>query len=397
MAYISGFDRNQSFLFSLNDFISDNNPVRLIDLFVDLLDLPALGFISHSPSSPGQRPYRSSDLLKLHLYGYVNGIRSSRKLAAECSRNVELMWLLNNVSPAKSCISDFIRLNKSPIHNVFKKFVDFLKFADFVDAKACVIDGSKIRAQNSRNKFFSIKKIDATISFFNSQIDKYISALQSAESSVDSDPDAIISFNQSISHYKDKLAQFHSLKDSMISNSLSQVSITDPDSRMMSSHGNSDISFNLQTSVDSKNSLMYTLRKCVVEHPFGTIKRSLGYTYFLRRGLDSVRAEATLICLAYDIKRVCNIAPFSFLKDKLKEFFLAFPSFFNLFFSSLLKKQNLHIFFFFVDFVFDFIYFLLFYFFLLLDSLSLTVPTFLLCFTIFCISPISFVSSLILA
>ena len=158
MAYISGFDRNQSFLFSLNDFISDNNPVRLIDLFVDLLDLPSLGFISHSPSSPGQRPYRSSDLLKLHLYGYVNGIRSSRKLAAE--------------------------------------------------------------------------------------------------SSVDSDPDAIISFNQSISHYKDKLAQFHSLKDSMISNSLSQVSITDPDSRMMSSHGNSDISFNLQTSVDSKNSLI---------------------------------------------------------------------------------------------------------------------------------------------
>ena len=514
MAYISGFDRNQSFLFSLNDFISDNNPVRLIDLFVDLLDLPSLGFISHSPSSPGQRPYRSSDLLKLHLYGYVNGIRSSRKLAAECSRNVELMWLLNNVSPAKSCISDFIRLNKSPIHNVFKKFVDFLKFADFVDAKACVIDGSKIRAQNSRNKFFSIKKIDATISFFNSQIDKYISALQSAESSVDSDPDAIISFNQSISHYKDKLAQFHSLKDSMISNSLSQVSITDPDSRMMSSHGNSDISFNLQTSVDSKNSLivandvvsdindsnqllnmvsktidnlhcvpsasiadmgyfnskliadcealhthvfvkrpksknatndsrfscdkfsflpdkniyicpaghelhfsrnltkkkspldshasivgfeyscsdcfhcpffgkcttslagrkitrnffqdildvvqkrfddnphMYTLRKCVVEHPFGTIKRSLGYTYFLRRGLDSVRAEATLICLAYDIKRVCNIAPFSFLKDKLKEFFLAFPSFFNLFFSSLLKKTKSTYFFFFFFFFF---------------------------------------------
>lgn len=352
MAYISGFDRNQSFLFSLNDFISDDNPVRLIDLFVDLLDLPSLGFISHSPSSPGQRPYRSSDLLKLHLYGYVNGIRSSRKLAAECSRNVELMWLLNNVSPAKSCISDFIRLNKSPIHNVFKKFVDFLKFADFVDAKACVIDGSKIRAQNSRNKFFSIKKIDATISFFNSQIDKYISALQSAESSVDSDPDAIISFNQSISHYKDKLAQFHSLKDSMISNSLSQVSITDPDSRMMSSHGNSDISFNLQTSVDSKNSLMYTLRKCVVEHPFGTIKRSLGYTYFLRRGLDSVRAEATLICLAYDIKRVCNIAPFSFLKDKLKEFFLAFPSFFNLFFSSLLKKTKSTYFFLFCRFCF---------------------------------------------
>ena len=100
------------------------------------------------------------------------------------------------------------------------------------------------------------------------------------------------------------------------------------------------------------NPHMYTLRKCVVEHPFGTIKRSLGYTYFLRRGLDSVRAEATLICLAYDIKRVCNIAPFSFLKDKLKEFFLAFPSFFNLFFSSLLKKTKSTYFFLFCRFCF---------------------------------------------
>lgn len=321
MAYISGFDRNQSFLFSLNDFISDNNPVRLIDLFVDLLDLPSLGFISHSPSSPGQRPYRSSDLLKLHLYGYVNGIRSSRKLAAE--------------------------------------------------------------------------------------------------SSVDSDPDAIISFNQSISHYKDKLAQFHSLKDSMISNSLSQVSITDPDSRFscdkfsflpdkniyicpaghelhfsrnltkkkspLDSHASivgfeyscsdcfhcpffgkcttslagrkitrnffQDILDVVQKRFDD-NPHMYTLRKCVVEHPFGTIKRSLGYTYFLRRGLDSVRAEATLICLAYDINRVCNIAPFSFLKDKLKEFFLAFSSFFSLFFSSLLKKTKSTYFFLFCRFCF---------------------------------------------
>ena len=166
------------------------------------------------------------------------------------------MWLLNNVSPAKSCISDFIKNNKTPFKNLFKQFVAFLKFADFVDAKVDVIDGSKIRAQNSRNKYFSIKKIDATIDFFNSQIDKYIDALQSSESSIDSDPKAIISFKDKISNYEEKLKQYLDLKKEMSAKSLNQITITDSDSRMMTSHGNSDISFNLQTSVDSKNSLI---------------------------------------------------------------------------------------------------------------------------------------------
>lgn len=482
MAYISGFDRNQSFLFSLDNLIDENSPVRLIDCFVDYLDLNSLGFIIYSADSPGQKPYKCSDLLKLHIYGYVNGIRSSRKLSKECSRNIELMWLLNNVSPAKSCISDFIKNNKKPIKNLFKQFISFLKFADFVDAKADIIDGSKIRAQNSRNKYYSIKKIDATIDFFNSQIDKYITALQNAEAS-SSDSESIISFKEKISNYKEKLEQFLNIKKELSDKGINQITITDPDSRMMTSHGNSDISFNLQTSVDSKNSLivacdvvndvndtnqlenmvkktienldcvpevsiadmgyfnaeqiyncenlntdvfvkrpktknstnnpqfsidkfkyipdkniyicpagkelhfsrnlikrknkndeytsivgfeyscsdcfdcpffgkcthslagrkitrnyyqdtldkvqkrfednpeMYTFRKCVVEHPFGTIKRSLGYTYFLRKGLESVRVEATLICLAYDFKRLTNIEKISHIKEKLEEFF----------------------------------------------------------------------------
>ena len=256
MAYISGFDRTQSFFFSLDNFIDENNPVRLIDCFVDFLDLNSLGFIIYSADNRGQKPYKASDLLKLHIYGYINGIRSSRKLAKECSRNIELMWLLNNVSPAKSCISDFIKNNKVPIKKVFKQFVSFLRFADFVDAKAAVIDGSKIRAQNSRNKYFSIKKIDATIDFFNSQIDKYINALKDSESSIDSDPKAIIAFKDTIDNYEEKLKQYSDLKKKMIEEGLSQITIADPDSRMMTSHGNSDISFNFQTSVDSKNSLI---------------------------------------------------------------------------------------------------------------------------------------------
>lgn len=490
MPYISGFNRNQSLLFSLDDFIDDNNTVRLIDHYVNLLDLDKLGFITYSPSNRGQQPYDRSDLLKLHLYGYINGIRSSRKLEREASINIEVMWLINNTSPKKSCISDFIKDNKDAVENTFKEFVKFLKFADFVDAKATAIDGSKLRAQNSRNKYYSIKKIDATIDFFNSQIEKYTNALKSENETIDTDPNAKIVIKEKIDNYKKKLDEFNSIKKNMKDNNLSQITLTDPDSRMMTSHGNSDISYNLQTSVDSKNSLivayavvndvndtnqlenmvtktidnlgqtpeasiadmgyfnaeqihnceklntkvyvkrpktknstddpafsmdkfkfvpdkkiyicptgqhltfsrnlrkrknkddkttsiigyeyscsscldcehfgkcthsiagrsitrnyyqdtldtvqerfeekpeMYTLRKCVVEHPFGTIKRNLGYTYFLRKGLESVNVEAALISLAYNFKRISNISNIKDIMKKMDEFFIHFLHFF---------------------------------------------------------------------
>lgn len=488
MAYISGFDRKQAIMFSLDNFIDVNNVVRVIDAFVDFLDLNKLGFLTYSPSCPGQQPYKRSDLIKLHIYGYINGIRSSRKLALESSRNIELMWLLNGITPSKSCIAYFIKDNKKAIKDTFKQFITFLKFANFIDLENTVIDGSKLRAQNSRNKYFSVKKIDATIEFFTSQIDKYINALESLKANTDSDPTAIITIKEKIDNYKEKLENYNYLKKDMLDNNLSQITLTDPDSRMMTSHGNSDISYNLQTSVDSKHSLivaydvvndvndtcqlenmvnktienantvptssisdmgyfnaeqianceklntkvfvkrpktknstnnskfstdkftfikekniyicpmqkeltfsrylrkkknksdiassivgveyvcndcskcrqrkkctnsptgrtitrnyyqdtldnvqkrfeenpdMYTLRKCVVEHPFGTIKRSMGYTYFLRKGLESVNVEAALICLAYNFKRMINISSTDKILDKLKEFFSLIPS-----------------------------------------------------------------------
>ena len=150
-------------LFCPDDYIPEDSPVRILDAFVNSLNLEELGYITFASSAPGQQPYSRFDLIKLHLYGYINGIRSSRKLAAECSRNIELMWLINGISPSKSLISDFVKVNETAIQNTFKEFVLFLKFAGFVDNKAIVIDGTKIRAQNSHNKYYSIKKIDSTI------------------------------------------------------------------------------------------------------------------------------------------------------------------------------------------------------------------------------------------
>ena len=257
MPFVSGFDRSQALFLSLDDFIDENNKVRLIDHYVNLLDLDALGFKTFQPSNRGNQPYNRSDLLKLHLYGYINGVRSSRKLERQTQINVEVMWLINNASPRHSCISDFVKVNKSALENTFKDFVKFLKFAGFVSANKTVIDGSKLRAQNSRNKYYSIKKIDATIDFFNSQVENYTLALKSCSSNdSEDDPNAVISISNKISNYKSKLAQYNSLKKKMIDNNLSQITLTDSDSRMMSSHGNSNISYNLQTSVDSENSLI---------------------------------------------------------------------------------------------------------------------------------------------
>lgn len=494
MPHISSFNRNQSLFFCFDNYISSDNPVRIIDAFVDKLNLESLGFVTFKTSSPGQKPYSRHDLLKLLLYGYISGIRSSRKLASACHDSISLMWLISGSTPAKSCISDFVKVNESPIQNTFKLFVNFLKQADYVDGQVTVTDGTKIRAQNSRNHYHSIKKIDNTIDYFNSQIQHYTSLLKNENSDADSSPLDTIAIKDKISGYQDKIDKFTSLKQNMIDNGLSQVTLTDPDSRMMTSHGNSDISYNMQTSVDSKNSLivatdvvndvndvnqlenmhrktsdnlgappkaevadmgyfnakqiatcqddgtqvfvkrpksknstndpafsidkftfdpirniyicpfgkhlkfsrllkkrlnkddkqtsvigqeyfcsecitcpylskctnskdgrritrnayqdvldsvaknfeenpdMYTLRKSTVEHPFGTIKRSLGYTYFLRRGLKAVRTEAALIALAYDIKRLANISKVEEIIQKLVDFFLRFYHFFTTFF-----------------------------------------------------------------
>ena len=490
MARISSFDRNQSVICCFEDFIKQDNPVRLIDAFVNSLDLKKLGFTTYQSSAPGQQPYSRSDLLKLHLFGYVNGIRSSRKLADACHDSISLMWLVNGITPSKSLISDFIKVNETAICNTFQSFVDFLVASNFIDGKVAVIDGTKIRAQNSRNKFYSKNKIDATIAYFNSKIAEYTSKLKDSDSDSPSDPNSVIPLNDKISDYEQRIKQYSQLRQFMTDNNLSQITITDPDSRMMSSHGKSDISYNLQTSVDSKHSLitavdvvndvndtnqlenmvnkttdalgrvadahtadkgyfnskqihncvatgskifvkqpsssnatndssfsvdkfmfdhknncyicpagkslyftralkkrkspsdklpsilgyeffcsdcggcpylhqctnskdgrritrnpyqdaldsvkhnfeeypdMYSLRKCVVEHPFGTIKRSLGYTYFLRKGLRAVKTEAALICLAYNIKRLVNISNTDSLKTKLRDFSLRFITLF---------------------------------------------------------------------
>jgi transposase len=160
MQYIQGNNRNQTYFITLDNQLAADNPVRLIDAFVDKLDLQKLGFTGTLPKSEGRLPYAPQVLLKLYLYGYLNKIRSSGKLEKECSRNIELQWLLQNLLPNYHTIADFRKLHALPLQSMFKLYIQFLNDADLLGKTTIGIDGSKFKAVNSKKNNYNQKKID---------------------------------------------------------------------------------------------------------------------------------------------------------------------------------------------------------------------------------------------
>ena len=167
MAYIVGADRYQTRMVttSLDDLISKDNSVRVIDSYVESLNLENLGFIEYSGRNRGQSPYRRSDLLKLHIYGYLNKIRSSRALETEAKRNLELMWLINCITPDHGTIAGFVQKNKAAFHNTLRNLTLILKGWGLIDGELIVIDGTKIRAQNSKHNCITQSGLDKKIEY----------------------------------------------------------------------------------------------------------------------------------------------------------------------------------------------------------------------------------------
>ena len=157
MADIQGFSRNQmNFqLISLDEMIDKENPVRAVDAFVDSLDLKELQFKEFEKHNRGQQPYDRKDLLKLFIYGYFNKIRSSRSLEIECKRNIELMWLVNGITPDHGTISLFLKENRKSFKKVMRSFTCLLKGWGLIDGNLVAIDGTKIQAQNSKHNYVS--------------------------------------------------------------------------------------------------------------------------------------------------------------------------------------------------------------------------------------------------
>lgn len=181
--FIEGQDRQQVTLLPecLDDFIAEDNTVRIVDAFINELDLAALEFQGLQPVSTGRPSYHSSVLLKLYLYDYLNRIQSSRMLERECQRNVELMWLTGRLAPDFKTIADFGRDNSKGIRNVCRRFVMQCRELKFFTDAVVAIDGSKFKAVNNRERNFSPGKIERRERELEESIQRYLDALETAD------------------------------------------------------------------------------------------------------------------------------------------------------------------------------------------------------------------------
>ena len=255
MQHIEGISRYQLRFSSLEDAISADNQVRFIDAFVSFIDLSKLGFAIKTLKHQGRPSYRISIFLKLYLYGYLNGIRSSRKLEAECFRNIELKWLLEDIHPNYHSISDFRKENPLALKNIFKLFVSFLKDADLIGGEIIAIDGTKSRAHNSKKANFNQKKIDKHLEYIENKTKEYLTALE--ENDAKESPAKVQNIQQKIERLKQNKLRYELLEEKLKVSGEPQISTTDSDARALLVQGQVvEISFNMQAAVDAKHNLV---------------------------------------------------------------------------------------------------------------------------------------------
>lgn len=257
MKYIKGHPRNQMTMVTecLEDYISEENPVRVIDAFVDSLDLDLAGFVRTMPKETGRPPYDPRDLLKLYVYGYFNKIRSSRKLMTECTRNIELFYLLGKLMPDFRTISDFRKDNSKALKKVFSAFVKLCLKLNLYQKELLAIDGSKFRAVNSKDNTYNtevlekkLKRIDEHIAEYLSQMDKNDEAEPDAPS-----PEQIKAAIQELTLRKEKYQGY--LKE-LLESGETQLLTTDPEARRMHSKDGFHCCYNVQTAVDKGSHLI---------------------------------------------------------------------------------------------------------------------------------------------
>lgn len=242
MKFITGKDRTQIPLFasSIDEAISADNEVRLIDLFVDSLQLKSFGFAFDFIEN-GRPAYHPADLLKIYIYGYMNRIRSSRQLEKECYRNIEMMWLLKGLAPDHNTISNFRKDNPKAIRRVFQATVSIAKNFDLIGGKLLAGDGTKLRAQNSKKNNFTHSKIERHIAYIDAKLDEYDRVLANDEQENDSDikdNDTRKDIDSKINKHKENKAKYESFKKQLDQTGEVQISTSDPESRQMITRNN---------------------------------------------------------------------------------------------------------------------------------------------------------------
>jgi len=262
--FVEGLDRGQSTLFPecLEDWIGEDNPVRVIDVFVDELDLAELGFSGVDPEMTGRPSYHPSALLKLYIYGYLNRVQSSRRLERDAGRNVEVMWLTGRLVPDHKTIADFRKDNGRAIRKVCVRFVELCREIGLLTKASVAIDGSKFKAVNNRDRNFTRAKVERRRAQLEESVARYLSQLDTADRQEPSETLAL-----KTTRLKEKLAKLEiemrrlaAIEKQMLASPDQQISLTDPDSRSMatSGRGSGVVGYNVQVAVDTENHLIVT-------------------------------------------------------------------------------------------------------------------------------------------
>ena len=255
MQHITGIPRNQMRFTSLEDSISQENPVRFIEAFVENISLKTLGFSTQTIKTEGRPSFNSKVFLKIYLYGYLNGLRSSRKLEKECFRNLELQWLLCGIIPNYHSISDFRKANPAGLKKLFKLFVSFLKDADLIAGETIAIDGTKSRAHNSKKANFNQKKIDKHLEYIENKTQEYLDQL--AQNDQHESNLTITKIQEKIERLKKNKIRYELLEEKLKASGEPQISTTDEDSRALLVQGQVvEVSYNIQAAVDDKHNLV---------------------------------------------------------------------------------------------------------------------------------------------
>ena len=259
MAHISGEDRSQLLLLpeAVGDYVGPDNPVRFIDAFVDGLDLETAGFGRVQPKATGRPGYAPSDLLKLYIYGYLNRIRSSRRLELETHRNLEVIWLLRRLHPDFKTIADFRRDNRSAFRQVFREFVRLCRELDLYGRELVAVDGTRIKAVNNRDRNFTHNKLRRELQKADERLDRYLKQMDEADTEDSGDRSARVEeLDTKIAALRERRASLEAHRETLQKSDEEQLSLTDPDSRSMHAGTGVGVGYNIQIAVDAKHSLI---------------------------------------------------------------------------------------------------------------------------------------------
>jgi transposase len=259
--FVEGEDRRQGVLLPdyLNDYVSEENPVRVIDVFVDELEMGALGFEGIVPEATGRPGYHPGLLLKIYVYGYINQIASSRRLEREAHRNVEMMWLTQRLAPDFKTIADFRKDNGVAIRAACRQFVTLCRRLQLFTLAVAAIDGSKFKAVNTRDKNFTKAKLKQRVAQVEASIERYMAALETTDRQEGEVAQAkSVRLKDKIAALREQMKTFQALEPIVTAAPDQQVSLTDPDARSMATSGRRSgvVGYNVQAAVDAKHHLI---------------------------------------------------------------------------------------------------------------------------------------------